>query len=52
MAKEARSISTKGSNKTSSDGGSGENECGDGMPSTEGRVCAMKPICHGNEQEQ
>jgi len=46
LAKEAESASTAGSNWTGSDGGSGENKCGDGTPTTKGRVCTMKSIYH------
>jgi len=46
MAKKARSTSTVGSSRTCSDRGSGKNKYGNGVPSIEDRVCAMKPICY------
>jgi len=49
MAKEAENASTADDNRVCSDGGSGENGCGNGMPSIEGRGCSKKPLCHGCE---
>jgi len=46
LAKKAENISTAGSNRICSDGRSGENNGGNGVPSTEGRGCSKKPICH------
>jgi len=51
LAKEVGDTLTAGSNRTCSDGRSGENKCGDGEPSTEGRVSSKEPICHGYKQE-
>ena len=47
MAQETRNTSTVGANRAYSNEESGKNECGNGIPSTKGRVCATKPICHG-----
>jgi len=47
LAKKVGDAPTAGSNGTCSNGRSGENECGDGKPSTEGRVSSKKPIHHG-----
>jgi len=52
LAKKAGSALIASSNRTSSNRGSGENKCSDDMPSTESRVCATKPIYHGDRQEQ
>jgi len=47
LAKEAGDTSTAGSHRTCSDGRSREDKCGDGNPSTEGRVSLKEPICYG-----
>jgi len=49
LAKEAEDISTVGSHRTCSDVRYGENKCGNGDPSTEGRVSSKEPICYGCE---
>jgi len=40
-----------GSNRTSSDGGSGKDGCSDDMPSAEGRRYIEKPLYYGCRQE-
>jgi len=47
MAQKAGNISTAGSSRTCSDGGSRENKRGNSMPTTEGRVGLIQPICYG-----
>jgi len=47
VAKEAGDASTADDNRACSDGGSRENKYGNGILTTEGRVCTMKPIYHG-----
>jgi len=46
LAKKARSILTAGSSRAYSNKRSRENECRNGMPHVEGKVCPTKPICH------
>jgi len=46
LAKEAENTLTAGSNRICSDERSRENNRGNGVPSTEGRSCSKKPICH------
>ena len=52
LAKKAESASTAGINRTGSNGKSRKDEYGNGMPSTKGRVCATKSLCHGGGQKQ
>jgi len=47
LAKKAGDASTVGSYRTCSDGRYRKNKCGDGDPSTEGRVSSKEPICYG-----
>jgi len=44
--REARDVSTVGSNSACSNRRSRENKHGDGKPLTEGRISLKKPICH------
>jgi len=46
MAKEVRNALTVDSNKICSNEKSRKDECGNGIPLTEGSVCLIKPICH------
>lgn len=52
LAKEVESASTADINRTGSNGKSRKDEHGNGMPSTEGMVCATKPLCYGGGQKQ
>jgi len=47
LAKEAGDASIADSHRTCSDGRSREDKCGNGNPSTEGRVFSKEPICYG-----
>jgi len=51
VAKNAN-VSSADDNRACFDGGSRENECGNGTTTTEDRVGAMQPICHGSRQEE
>jgi len=48
LAKEIKGASIAGSSRTCSNGGSGKNKYDNGTPSTERRICTMKPICYGD----
>jgi len=48
LAKEVEGTSTASSNRICSNGGSRENECSNGILSTEDKICTMKPICYGS----
>ena len=50
MAEET-TASSAGDNRACSDGRSGEDKCGYGDPSAEGRVSSKEPICHGHGQK-
>ena len=52
LAKEAGNASIVGNNSACSNGGSGENRCSDGTPSTESRVCPKKPLYYGCGQRK
>jgi len=47
MAKKAGGSTTAGADRACSNGESGENECSNGVPHSEGRVGTVQPICHG-----
>ena len=50
LAKEARGTSAMDSSRACTNRESGEDKCGNSVPSTvEGRVCSMKPIYHGHK---
>ena len=49
VAKETNTFSA-GNNRACSDGGSREDECGDGMATAENRVGTMQLICHRGGQ--
>ena len=46
VAEEAGNASSVNNNRVHSNRGSRKDRGGNGAPSTEGRVCSMKPICH------
>jgi len=52
LAKKAGDASTVGSHRACSNGRDRKDECGDGEPSTEGRVSSRKPICYGCGQKE
>ena len=47
MAKKAGGSTTAGADRACANGESGENECSNGVPHSEGRVGTVQPICHG-----
>ena len=47
LAKEVEGTSIAGLTRTYSNRESRMNECGDGVPSTEGRALTEEPICYG-----
>ena len=51
MAQKARNVSTAGTSRACSDGGSGEDGSGNSTFSIEDRRGSMKPICHGHGQK-
>ena len=52
IAEEAESATSVDNDRAHSDRRSGENEYGDSVPTTEGRVGATQPICDGDRQEE
>jgi len=50
VVEEAGNASPVGDNGAHSDGRSRKNKCGDGAPTTEGRVGVTQPICHRSRQ--
>ena len=52
LAKEARNTSIVGDNRVCSNGGSGKNRYGNGMPSIKGRGCPKEPLYHRCEQKR
>jgi len=51
VAKEANTFSA-GNNKVCSNGGSREDECGNGMTTAEDGVGTTQPICYGSGQRE
>ena len=47
VAKEVRDTPTAGSRGIYPNKRSGEDKCGNGVPSIEGRAGSTQPICHG-----
>ena len=47
IAEEVGNAFSVGNNRACSNGESGEDRGGNGISSTEGRVCSKKSICHG-----
>ena len=51
LAKEAGDVSTVGSHRACSNGRGRKDECGNGKPSTEGRISSKEPIGYGCGQK-
>jgi len=52
VVEEAGNVFLAGNNRAHSNRRSKKDRGSNGAPSTEGRVCSMKPICHEGGQEQ